>query len=236
MALPVYLAMTAAEMRDFSSLPPRCAWMACHFSSYGLGLSNIPRQLPQSSLLILNDRTPVREHDPQLIALQLKDAVEDLGAEGVLLDLQRPENPQTAAVVRGVVQTLSCPVAVTQCYAEDLPCAVFLETPRPYHPLSRQIKKWEGRELWLEAAFNGGSVTVTKEGSRYCPDGSFADDSTVYSAEALYCHYAIKKAGDCVVFSFRRTADDLRSLLKQAESLGIRRAVGLYQELGEEFL
>lgn len=235
MALPVYLAMTAAEMRSCPSLPPSCAWMACHFSSYGLGLSNIPRQLPQGSLLILNDRTPVQEHDPDLVARQLEESVEALGAEGVLLDLQRPENPQTAAVVRAVVQALSCPVAVTQCYAEGLPCAVFLDAPRPYHSLARQIKKWDGREIWLEAALSGGTITVTSDGSRFTPQWAFAENGAVHTDEKLCCRYTIQKQVDRVIFSFQRTADDLKMLLTQAEALGITKAIGLYQELGGSF-
>ena len=71
MTLPMHLAMTAAELACCDSLPSHPAWMACHFSPYGTGLSNLPEHLPEGALLILNDRTPVFGHDPQVICAQL---------------------------------------------------------------------------------------------------------------------------------------------------------------------
>ena len=88
MALPLYLALTAAEFQNCSSLPEHAAWMACHYSPYGLGLSNIPKDLPQGSMLILNDRTPPCRHDPELIARQLGEIAERFQCGGVLLDFQ----------------------------------------------------------------------------------------------------------------------------------------------------
>ena len=64
MAITPFLAMTAAEMRNISVCPPKIAWMACHFSPYGLGLSNMPKDLPSNSLLIVDDYTPPSGHDP----------------------------------------------------------------------------------------------------------------------------------------------------------------------------
>ena len=58
MAIAPFLAMTAAETRNHSVLPPKIAWMACHFSPYGLGLSNLPQRLPPHALLLLDDITP----------------------------------------------------------------------------------------------------------------------------------------------------------------------------------
>ena len=58
MAIAPFLAMTAAEMQNSSQLPPKIAWMACHFSPYGLGLSNLPKELPSDSLLMVDDITP----------------------------------------------------------------------------------------------------------------------------------------------------------------------------------
>ena len=46
MAITPFLAMTAAEFRKKEDLPDKIAWMACHFSPYGLGLSNLPQRLP----------------------------------------------------------------------------------------------------------------------------------------------------------------------------------------------
>ena len=71
MPIAHYLAMTAAEMAGNSVLPDRMAWMACHFSPSGVGLSNLPHWLPPGSLLILDDSTPIHDHDPQRVASEL---------------------------------------------------------------------------------------------------------------------------------------------------------------------
>jgi len=194
MALPVYLAMTAAETALCPDLPVNMAWMACHFSSYGTGLSNLPQQLPEGSLLILNDRIPVQGHDPQAVTVQLAALAEDMHAGGVLLDFQRPYDPQTEAIVRAVSQALPCTVAVTEYYAADTPCAVFLEAPRAYHPLQRITDCWKGRELWLELSCSPGTVTVTEEGNRYEPGTEFPNRLPIHREEKLQ-KQAEKKAG-----------------------------------------
>lgn len=231
MALPLYLAMTAAEAEGCQTLPERFAWMACHFSSYGLGLSNLPRQLPKGSILILNDRIPVDQHDPQQITRQLAQTVDEFYISGVLLDFQRPDNPRTAAIARAVSTDLSCPVAVTECYARELECAVFLEAPRGYHSLQSRVRPWEGRQLWLEASFSPGTVTVTQEGSSYTPFGEPPQELPVCRDEGLKCSYCVETGEDGVRYHFWRTRQDLLELLDQAEALGIARAIGLYQEL-----
>ena len=90
MALTRYLAMTAAEIEAEPALPPKIGWMACHFSPYGRGLSNIPGKLPEDSLLLVNDRTPIRGHDPVRVAEELREAIGQFRCAGVLLDFQRP--------------------------------------------------------------------------------------------------------------------------------------------------
>ena len=84
MAIRPFLAMTAAEIRNTAILPSRTAWMACHFSPYGRGLSNIPSVLEEGSLLILDDITPIRGHDPEVITQQLMQAMEHLRVSGIL--------------------------------------------------------------------------------------------------------------------------------------------------------
>lgn len=231
MALPVYLAMTAGEISRCSQLPEQIAWMACHFSSYGLGLSNLPRDLPEGSILILNDRIPVQDHDPDLVAHQLRESAVNFNASGVLLDFQRPGDPRSAAIASVITQTLTCPVAVTESYAEELNCPVFLEAPRAYQPLESCIAKWDGRELWLEASYAPGTITVTQTGSQYTEKADPPEGLTIHRDEPLHCSYCIRKTDESVDFYFRRTAEDLAALLEKAEKLGITHAVGLYQEL-----
>ena len=47
----VFMAITPQDMYRFA--PKRTAYMACHFSPGGLGLSNIPYALPPDSLILI---------------------------------------------------------------------------------------------------------------------------------------------------------------------------------------
>ena len=42
MVIRPFLAMTAAEIRANPDISSPIGWMACHFSPYGTGLSNLP--------------------------------------------------------------------------------------------------------------------------------------------------------------------------------------------------
>lgn len=78
MEIPLFLAMTAAEFRIAAEIPAHPAWMACHFSAYGTGISNLPRELPAGAMLMLNDRTPICGHDPEDVAKPLCDTAQRL--------------------------------------------------------------------------------------------------------------------------------------------------------------
>ena len=58
MAIRPFLAMTAAEIRGTETLPPKTAWMACHFSPYSTGLSNLPKALPPGSMICYDREFP----------------------------------------------------------------------------------------------------------------------------------------------------------------------------------
>lgn len=231
MALPLYLAMTAAEISRAAALPEKTAYMACHFSSYSTGLSAIPASLPPGSMLILNDRTPVQGHDPQLIAGQLLQATQALQADSVLLDFQRPGDPLSAAVVQAVVDTLSCPVAVSEYYAEKLTCAVFL-SPLPLScPLKTHLSRWQERECWLETALDSARITLTEAGSMYTPLHPPEAPAPAHREPTLHCRYRIAVTHNTAQFTLFRSPEDLAALLEEAARLGVTRAVGLYQEL-----
>ena len=230
MALPRYLAMTAGEMLG-SSPPPRLAYMACHFSPYGTGLSNCPAFLPESSLLMLNDRTPIAGHDPVQIAGQLEAMVESFSLQGILLDFQRPGYEEAQALADFLVEALPCPVIVSAPYTtENAP--VFLP-PAPLDvPICEYLQPWQGREIWLEAALDGLEITLTAQGAACTPlpfpqphDGEFHDKD-------LHCHYHIRTEKDSARVQLRRTRTDVDTLLQEAESLGVAAAVGLWQEFG----
>lgn len=182
--------------------------------------------------MILNDRMSCQGHSPDLVAGQLQEAVDRLGCESVLLDFQRPREPESDAIVSKIIHSLSCPVAVAERFAADLDCPVFL-SPAPLHvPLADHLAPWQGREIWLEAALGQGEIIVTAQGTtaatQFPPDGFTGG----FYEEALCCHYRTKIGGDRIVFTLFDTPESLEKKLEHAHSLGVKRAVGLWQELG----
>ena len=236
MAIAPFLAMTAAEMQNSSQLPSRIAWMACHFSPYGLGLSNLPKELLPRSLLMVDDITPPHGHDLQLVAEQLNSCADAFQCPGILLDFQRKGNEEAQKLVRHLVHDLSCPVAVSECYAHDLDCPVFLPPVPPSVPLEEYLLPWKGREIWLELGLDGELLTLTEQGceaiSLPCPDL----ETDGFSDNKLHCHYTIETTEKSARFTLWRTVEDWEQLLAEAAKLGIVGAVGLYQEMHSIFL
>ena len=229
MAIRPFLAMTALEIREKPAFPENPAWMACHFSPYTRGLSNLPHGFPPRSMVIVNDFTPIRGHDPVLIASQLA----ALSCGVVLLDFQRPDCEETALLAKHLAQTLPCPVVVSQPYARDLSCPVLLPPVPPSMPLKAHLAPWQGREIWLELTLEGELLTVTKEGTKVSPLPHGADGG--FSEDRLHCHYRIGLTEEQAAFSLWRTPQDLNELLQEADSLGVSGAVGFYRELHRIF-
>lgn len=234
MALPFYLAMTAAEMGENTLLPPCFGYMACHFSPYGVGISNRPCQLPEGAMLILDDSTPIGGHDPVLIARQLSELVKRYRCGCVLLDFQRPGIPETAALAGEIARALPCPVGVSRLYGSKLDCPVFLPPIPADIPVKTYLSPWLGREVWLEAAMDALVITVTPEGARRVPLASGTDTGNGYRDERLHCHCQITTGDDTAIFTLYRTREDLNALLEEAQGLGVTMAVGLWQEFGSE--
>ena len=186
-------------------------------------------------MLILTDREPCSGHSPSLVAQQLGDAAARLHCESVLLDFQRPWDAESDAMVKAIVATLPCPTAVTEAFATDISCPVFL-SPCPLHmPLATYLRPWSGREIWLEAALCQERIVVARTGTAITPiypteilDGGFFD-------RKLCCHYIAKVQEDRIAFTLYDTQETLKQKLELAHSLGVTRAVGLYQELGAFF-
>lgn len=232
MAIPLFLAITGWEISKNAELPPNIAWMACHFSPYGTGLTNLPGSIPPGCMIIVNDRTPVCGHDPLLIAAQLAAVVEETQCSGVLLDFQRSDEPETAAIAEVLVRELACPVGVSQFYAENLPCPVFLPPVPPHIPVEAYLTPWQDREIWLECALDGTEITVTADGSSVsslsCPE----PQGYRHRDAQLCCHYEIEVTEKQALFRIGRTCDDLQALLAMAERSNVTHAIGLFQELG----
>ena len=230
MVLPLYLAMTAAEIRGSQDFPPNLGYMACHFSPYGTGLSNCPAQLPENAILILNDRTPIHGHDHEVIAGQLAQLVERLKCDSVLLDFQRPEVESLYFLAEKLTVSLPCPVGVSDLYAKDLDCAVFLPPVMPDMLLGEYFAPWKGRDIWLDISTEGQEITLTEKGAEVTIIPQYACPENSHGDTALHCHYRIELA-ETARFTLFRTEQDLTDLLTEASQLGVSRAVGLYQEL-----
>lgn len=229
MALKPYLAITNAEFYSLPQLPPHPAWMACHFSGYSSGLSNMPDTFPPDSLIMLDDSTPVGGHDPQRILQELTGLYEQIKPTGFLLDFQRAGSPETAQLVRLLSQALPCPVVVSHLYASGLDCPVFLPPPPLHKPLTEHLMPWKGREIWLEIAPDSQVLTVTQEGCQLSP-GDFSElTEPVFYHDSLFCRYHTQVLKDRVIFTLQRGQQDWEALLAQAEKLGVRCCVGLYE-------
>ncbi len=230
MAIPLYLAKTAAEFARTEAQPEHLAWMACHFSPYGTDLTNLPAQLPPGSLLILNDRTPVHGHDPKRIRTTLENLIGELSCRGLLLDLQRCGSAQTQRIVDELL-CLPCPVCVSEPYAGDQNCPIFLPPVPPNTVPEEYLAPWQGREIWLEAALTGIRYLVSETGTVSLQLDTAEECYLPHRDERLHCHYRTELLADCCRIDLQRTREDLSSLLEAAESLGVTTAVGLYQEL-----
>ena len=231
MAIRTFLAMTAAEMCAAKQIPEQIGWMACHFSPYGTGLSNLPKELPPGSLLILNDRIPIHGHDPERIAAQLQNILSRQGCAGLLLDFQRPGCAETARLAEHLSGRLPVPTAVSADYAGDFDGAVFLP-PAPHHlPLVKHLAPWQGREIWLELAIDAEQIAVAETGVSAVPLSPFDIPEWGHREETLHCHYRAEIMEDAVKFTLWRTRENVDALLAEAEGLGVSTAVGLYQEL-----
>ena len=230
MPIPCYLALTAAEFANVYPMPEKIAWMACHFSCYGKGLSNLPDTLPEGAMVIVNDRTPPDRHDPRQIADQLIALAEELKPDGILLDFQRKDIALNREIAQLLPQVLPCPVAVTAEYVQSTQCAVFLEPPPLHLPPDEHIALWSGREIWLEVAPETRKYIVTAKGCALKDAENEPLPEPVFIEAAAFCRYHTELSDDAAIFTLQRGNDDLDALLSQAT--GITRAVGLYQQLG----
>ena len=232
MEIPVFLAMTAGEVAQAEELPERLGWMACHFSAYGTGISNIPKSLPPGSMLMLNDRTPVCGHAPDAVAKALCEAADRLQCDCILLDLQREDKEALLPIIRAVLDRAGCPVGVCALYAANFDCPVLVPPVEPYKPLEEALAPWDGRELWLELSTGGTEITVTADGSRYAPLLFHEPPEKAHYDKELCCHYEIQVTEKEVRFLLGRTEADLQALLEKAQVFNVTRSIQLWQEVG----
>lgn len=223
MAIPIYLAMTAEEFAICGEKPPHIAWMACHFSPYGKGLTNLPPILPKDAIVTVNDRIPWQGHDPKRICEQLL----RIRCGGFLLDFQRDDTPKE--MVQYLIASLPHPICVSAKGSVGVDSAVLAPPCPPHIPLADHLKPWKGREIWLEAALNTSALRITPNGAMEIPTPQSI--SCRHTAPLLACHYGIRVSKERADFLLLRIRNDLTELAGQAKPLGVTRMVGLYQEL-----
>lgn len=231
MKIPLFLAMTAAEFQNAGSMPPHPAWMACHFSAYGTGISNVPAMLPAGAMLMLNDRTPLCGHDPQTVAHSLCQAAQNLKCSSIALDFQREGFEALHDMITAVLDLAECPVGVSALYARGHSCPVLVPPIPPHTPPEDALAPWNEREIWLEVTSEGTQITVTEAGSLYTPLPDFTPGEQAHHEEALHCHYEITVAEDQIIFRLARTGEDLETLSDAVRPLGVTRTLGLWQEM-----
>ncbi|MBR2937597.1 MAG: hypothetical protein IKB80_03775 [Oscillospiraceae bacterium] len=225
----VFLAQTREETTR--SPAAKTAYMACRFSPYGKGLSNLPQALPAGSILLLDDSMSPNGHDPQVVETELRQTIDRLDIAAVLLDFQGQMQQETMDMARHLVNALPSSVAVTEAYAKVLRCPVFL-SPTPVNAiLNDYIEPWLQQGVYLEIAPMTTCFTVTEQGCASLPI-PFEGELPLYD-ERLRSHYKVEVFPDRAVFTLCRTGEDLAALAQDARQLGILGAVGLYQELSQ---
>lgn len=182
-------------------------------------------------MVIVNDRTPVDRHDPQIILSQLQELTDRCKPDCILLDFQRPGQEQTAQITRTLCENLPCPVGVSESYAKDLDCPVFLPPPPLYQSLKEYLKPWNGRKIWLEIALDRQTITVTESGSQFQSMQITALAEPNFADKELHCAYHIECNKDAAIFTLQRDRSQLDSLLEEAKKIGVELAVGLNQQL-----
>ncbi len=230
MAIPLYFAMTAAEISSCTAFPTHVAWMACHFSSSGKGLSNLPETLSAGSMLILDDSFPPNGHDPALVSKQLHEVAHSLQCDCILLDFQRPQHKETTALVSQIIRDPPCPVGISSAYAH--PHLPVLLPPVPLDtPIDDYIFPWKSQEIWLEIAPDATRFRVDPQ--RCTKTSLLCSKTGPWWDEALTCHYSTDLHHDYIDFTLSRSGHAIQRLLEKAEALGIAKTVALWQELQE---
>ena len=230
MSIAGTLAMTPEEFLRVRPLPSGAGWMSCRFSPQGL--RDLPRRMPPGCLLILEDSIPPENTDPERIADQLRQVLTSFRCCGLLLDFQQENNPDCRMLSQYLPGVLPCSVGVSQLYAGEGDCPVFLSLLPPHQSLEAAVAPWKGRELWLEIGPAPEKILLTAEGSVYLPVPSPLPPCPREDSR-LCCHYGIRVREDRAEFFLRRDPNDLRRLLRQGEALGVTRYAGLYRELGQ---
>ena len=225
MAIPMFLAMTADEIRNVSVLPNNVAYLGCHFSSKQLSLPDV---LPPGSGLILDDRNPI----PKVDFAPVTERLWELNPAFILLDFQRPSE-ENSMVLAAAIAELPCPVAMPPDYGTQLRCPVFLPPIPPHISAEEHLAPWAHREVWLELALDAVQISITKKGSQCNPITHGQPETGAHTDSMLHCHYKISTREDVLDFYCYRTREDISALLHSPLPSNLTCTVGLFRELYE---
>lgn len=203
MVLPLYLAMSALELQPI----PHGAFLV-------LDHTEVP---PPGILPVITDHFPL---DGQVLDRICQ------GREAVVLDFEQPPTSERRAMLRG----LPCPCAAPPGYCDDGP--VFLPPAPLRTPLEVYLAPFQGREIWLEAALQQQTITVTARGTTITPPSPSRGLTGGFYEKHLRCRFTQDFSRDRAVFTLFDTPETLREKLAHAAALGVTRAIGLYGELG----
>ena len=207
----LYLATTAQELAQFPH-PGRIAYMACHFSPYGPGLTDLPDSLPDDAMVILNDRIPFLRHDCNLIASQLA----SLPCESILLDIENMNTEDAKELVNAIISAANVPVGVSAKYAWDHPCAVFLPACEADQNPFASSKNWSGREIWLDLSPGCVYCRVTAQGCNRTKE-PFPPRAGMHHDRKLFCHYSIELRDAEAIFYLHREWDDACGIVEEGK-------------------
>lgn len=219
MAIQFHLAMTAEDISIFPVLPENPAFI---FHSY----PDISPEIPNGAIPVLTDLHPVHSG----LAEPTAHWIRQWNCEAVVLDFQKPKDKEAGQFARLLQNFVSCPVVVSELYAEHMDCPVFL-SPLPHHKtLQDHLAPWQSREIWMDLSPSPQQLRLTEQGCSPLLDFPFPACSHIHENQQLHCHYSIALEPDCAVFTFWRTEDDFAALLQELEDVGIYHAIGLHQE------
>ena len=228
MGITQYLAMTEQELS--AGPPPSClAYLGCRFSESGLG--GLPQSLPPGALLILDDRAPLENLPIPEIGEALGNVLARFSCRGLLLDFQRPGILSQKELAAILSRDLPCPVAAPPEYAPE-GCPVFLPPVPVDCTVENHLAPWQGREIWLDLAADAEQICLTPQGASITPAEPPQAES-FFTDPRLHCRYRIETQDQTARFTLWRTKAEISVLQQEAQTLGVHRFIGLYQELGK---
>lgn len=226
-------ALTGAEFFALGQVNRPVAWMSCHFSGWDAGLTGLPERLPEGSVLILDDSFPMGDHDPVLICRQLKNWGVGKKIEGIVLDLQRPNVTKSRTLAEKAAE-LPWPVAISELYARHSKGPVFLSSVPPHRTLQQHLAPWKEREIWLEIAVETEIATVTKDGCTFQSTPLTESCDGFFPENSRHMCYQVQTYEGQATITMVRNQTHIPGLLQEAEYLGVKKAIGLYQQFGIE--